>query len=95
MKLPARVRLSRLPAPPGEALQVQMRRLSEHAPLERLRELPSADVACWVVIAGGKLIGFLLAERDGTDWRETLALEATWRGKGIEDALHEAHQAHA
>lgn len=85
VKLPARVRLSRLPGPPGDALLAQMRRLSPHAPLEVLRELPSPTVTCLVVIAGGSLVGFLL--RSGEE--EHLALEATWRGRGIEDALRE------
>jgi len=92
MKLPARVRISRLPGPPGEALWQQLRRLSEaHAPrLARLVELPSGDVACFVVIAGGRPVGYLLAERTAGTWSRTLVLESTWRGRGIEGALEEA-----
>lgn len=91
MKLPARVRLSRLPGPPGNALQAQLRRLNpEHADLfKRLSELPSPDLACTVVIAGGKIVGYLLAEREEGEWSETLALEPAWRGRGIEEALRE------
>lgn len=87
VKLPARVRITRLPGPPGDALLAQMRRLDSRAPLERLAELPSDDLLCLAVIAGGKLVGFLLAERQGSEWHETRVLEATWRGRGIEEAL--------
>ena len=90
--LPARVRLSRLTEPPGQGVLAQLRRLSPHAPLARLAELPSPALACFVALAGGKIVGFLLAEgvpgENGAGaWRETLALEASWRGRGIEDAL--------
>ena len=41
------------------------------------------------MIAGGKTVGYLLAEREDGGWRETLALEPSWRGRGIEEALRE------
>ncbi|WP_027482077.1 hypothetical protein [Deinococcus pimensis] len=90
MNLPARVRISRLPGPPGDALRAQLARLSPDLAPALLARLPSPDVVCLVVIAGGRTVGALLAERaEGGAWRETLAMEASWRGRGIEAALRE------
>lgn len=85
VKLPARVRLSRLPGPPGEGVLSALRRLAPEAPLDRLAALPREGLVCAVVIAGGKVVGFAL--RDGAE--EFSGLEPTWRGRGIEAALAE------
>jgi len=89
--LPARVRISRLPGPPGNAVRQQLQRLTPpDAALARLADLPKDGLVCLVVIAGGRTVGFLLAERDDAGgWHETLTLEASWRGRGIEAALRE------
>ncbi len=87
MPLPARVRLSRLSEPPGEALLGRLRQLAPQTPLERLRDLPAADLICLLAVAGGRVVGVLLAEREGERWAQTLVLEAAWRGRGVEDAL--------
>ncbi|WP_083865871.1 hypothetical protein [Deinococcus peraridilitoris] len=87
MKLPARVRISRLPGPPEGTLLTQMRRLNPQFALGAPGEPAPDDFVCLVVIAGGKPVGFLVAQRTGTQWQETQALESTWRGRGIEEAL--------
>lgn len=87
MPLPARVRLSRLNEPPSETLLARLRQLAPQAPLGRLRALPAPDPICLLALAGGKVVGVLLAERAGEGWTRTLALEAAWRGRGIEQAM--------
>ena len=81
VSLPARVRLSRLREAPSPAVLTALRRLHD-APL--LARIGDHDVVCVVVIAGGKVIGYLA--RGGEE--DVLALEPSWRGRGIEAALH-------
>ncbi|ADV68515.1 hypothetical protein Deima_2886 [Deinococcus maricopensis DSM 21211] len=83
--------MSRLPAPPSAAVSGALHRLAPDATLPgRLGQL-GPDVACWVAVAGGRVIGCLLAERDGGGaWARTLVLDAGWRGKGIEGAFAQA-----
>ena len=76
--LPARVRVSRLPLPPAQNVQVQLRTLF---PALALSGLSAAAVA----LAGGRVVGAAL--RWSGQEEAQLALDSSWRGKGLEAAL--------
>ena len=91
--LPARVRLTRLPGPPGMALLSQLERLARSDGGQdfgsRLAALgPERD--CWVALAGGRPVALLLAEQSGPTQTHTLAVDPAWRGRGLEEALIQA-----
>lgn len=82
--LPARVRISLLPALPQAQMFQTLSRL-DPSQSAVLRE-PSATIA--VALAGGSAIGWAAALADQT----VLVLSPAWRGKGIEEALLTATQ---
>lgn len=86
VSLPARVRLSRLREAPSSGVLASLRRVQD-APL--LSRLGAPDVVCVVAIAGGKVIGYFARSPE----QEVLALEAAWRGRGIEAALRDEGRA--
>lgn len=76
MPLPARVRITHPPLPLAAGLITQIQKKCPEAPLSKL------EFAA-VAIAGGALIGVYLCWNDG----EIKYLEASWHGRGIEEAL--------
>ncbi len=77
--LPARVRVSRLPLPIAPNVAVQFRKLLPGV-------APESVTLAAAALAGGRVVGVGAVTAAGY----TEALEAGWRGKGIEGALQAA-----
>lgn len=88
--LPARVRISKLPAPVSQNVLAQLARLAPNAdPAGRL----AAGEPGWVASAGGRVIGLRLG--GGESHPPLLVVDMNWRGKGVESALEGAAESAA